>query len=476
MFQKLSKLDYLFTMPFNWRMNDDRQVRLTRELRLRGSATATELASAIGISQPTVSRTITAAGDRILRIGRARSTRYALTREIGRAGGRWPLFRIDAGGRGEQLGELRALHEDAFHFQADGDRPALLTPPFESGLFPGLPWFLDDLRPQGFLGRALAQRVATDIGAGPELALWRVDDIALALLRHGSDLPGDLVLGEAMLQQAQNEALNPINVLQPDQRDRHYPTLALAALQGQLAGSSAGGEQPKFTVTVSDRDQYCPMIVKFSDRRDSPGGQRWSDLLRCEHVASTLLADAGLRAASNEIVEADGRTFLQSSRFDRTPQLGRCGLLSLAALDAAFYGHGRIDWPRFAEQLALDGWISRDDAQALRRIGWFGALIGNSDMHLGNVSLILTDARPLALAPVYDMLPMQFRPAVSGEIVPRRLVVDLPLPKQRDDWQFAATIAREFWQHTADAAEVSPSMRDIAGDALQHLVSASNRA
>ena len=456
-------------------MSGDRQGRLAKELRLRGSATATELASALGISQPTLSRAINAAGDRILRMGRARSTRYALTREIGRAGGSWPLFRIDAGGRSEQLGELRALHGDAFHFQAFGDRPALLTPPFQDGLFPGLPWFLDDLRPQGFLGRALAQRVASDIGAGPELALWRVDDIALALLRHGSDLPGDLVLGEDMLQQAQSEALNPVNLLQPDQRYSHYPALAMAALQGEAAGSSAGGEQPKFTVTVSDGAQYRPMIVKFNSRRDSPGGQRWSDLLRCENLASTVLARVGLRTTSNEVIEADGRTFLQSSRFDRTPERGRCGLLSLAALDGAFYGHGRIDWTRFADQLALDGWISHDDAQALRQIGWFGTLIGNSDMHLGNISLILTDARPLALAPVYDMLPMQFRPVASGEIVPRRLLVDLPLPSQRDDWKFAAAIAHEFWQQTADASEVSAPMRDIAGDALQKLFNASNR-
>jgi hypothetical protein len=34
---------------------------------------------------------------------------------------------------------------------------------------PGLSWFLDDQRPQGFLGRAFARRVAEDIGAWPDL-------------------------------------------------------------------------------------------------------------------------------------------------------------------------------------------------------------------------------------------------------------------------------------------------------------------
>jgi serine/threonine protein kinase HipA of HipAB toxin-antitoxin module len=97
-------------------------------------------------------------------------------------------------------------------------------------------------------------------------------------------------------------------------------------------------------------------------------------------------------------------------------------------------------------------------------------------MHLGNMSLILSDTRPLSLAPVYDMLPMQFRPGASGEIVPRALTFDLPLPDQRDDWQFAAAISRNFWQRVADDAGLSASMRKIAGDALQKLAAAAARA
>ena len=47
-----------------------------------------------------------------------------------------------------------------------------------------------------------------------------------------------------------------------------------------------------------------------------------------------------------------------------------------------------------------DGWLDVDNARQLALTGWFGALIGISDMHLGNLSLELHDRRPLPLAPV----------------------------------------------------------------------------
>ncbi|WP_155742789.1 hypothetical protein [Xanthomonas graminis] len=49
----------------------------------------------------------------------------------------------------------------------------------------------DDQRPQGFLGRAFARRVAEDIGALPDLLRWQPDDIVPGLLRHGGGSPGN---------------------------------------------------------------------------------------------------------------------------------------------------------------------------------------------------------------------------------------------------------------------------------------------
>jgi ParB-like chromosome segregation protein Spo0J len=455
-------------------MADTRTSQLENLLRRDGSLTAAALGQALGVSQPTMSRLLTSAGERIVRIGRARASRYALAHDIGRAGSRWPLYRIDAEGRSYSLGELRALHGGSFHFERAQPMPAFLHGDFSDGLFPGLPWFLDDQRPQGFLGRAFVRRVAADIGAPTDIIRWQPHDVVLALLRHGEDEPGDLVLGEDALQRALQAALTP-DAMAPSERVHRYPALADAALAGEDIGSSAGGEQPKFTVLLRNGDGFRAAIVKFSERSSTPAGQRWADLLHCEHLASEVLREHGIAAAESEIVQADGRVFLQSTRFDRTRSLGRHGLVSLAALDAAYYGQGRIDWWKFAPQLQRDGWLSADDARTLALRGWFGALIGNSDMHLANASLVLTNARPLALAPSYDMLPMALRPVSTGELVPRRLDIVPPLPEQREFWGEASAMARLFWLRVESDSSISDEVRTIAKEQTQKIVTARAR-
>jgi hypothetical protein len=46
----------------------------------------------------------------------------------------------------------------------------------------------------------------------------------------------------------------------------------------------------------------------------------------------------------------------------------------------------------------------------------FGRLIANTDMHYGNAALILCERLPLQLGPVYDMLPMAYRPGAENMI------------------------------------------------------------
>ena len=455
-------------------MADARASQLEDLLRRNGPLTAVALGQALGISQPTVSRLLVSAGGRIVRIGRARASRYALGHDIARAGSRWPLYRIDSEGRGAALGQLRALHGGGFHLEPAHPMPAFLHGAFADGLFPGLPWFLDDQRPQGFLGRAFVRRVAADIGAPDDLVRWQADDVVLAVLRHGEDEPGDLVLGEGALQRALQAMLSP-GAIALSERATRYPEWAEAALAGEDVGSSAGGEQPKFTALLREASGSRAVIVKFSDRATTPAGERWADLLQCEHLAGEVLREHGIAAAESEVLHADGRVFLQSTRFDRTPLLGRHGLVSLAALDAAHYGHGRIDWWKFAPQLQRDGWLTAADARALAIRGWFGALIGNTDMHLGNASMVLADARPLPLAPSYDMLPMALRPASTGEVVARTLEIPAPLPEHRTDWVSAAVMASLFWERVANADGISPSFRDIGAVQLQKLDAARRR-
>lgn len=456
-------------------MIEHRFRQLESLLRNSGALTANEIGTRLRISQPTVSRLLATGGTRIARIGRARATRYALAREVGREGGRWPLYRIDARGRAHRSGELAALHGERFLLDPATATPSPHANAFADGLYPGLPWFLDDQRPQGFLGRAFARRVAADIGAPADLGTWHGDDVLLALLRHGDDLPGDYVLGEAALQRAQRAIAAPIGVIDATRRKAQYPALAEAALRGEAVGSSAGGEQPKFAVTLRDGDGLRPVIVKFSPRGDSAAAKRWADLLRAEHIAASVLRAHGVAAAPSDLFIADGRVFLESTRFDRTPCLGRRGFASLAAVDAAFHGNGRLDWWRYADTLQHDRWLDADNAQRLRLLSWFGTLIGNTDMHLGNAGLLLADAHPPALAPAYDMLPMAFRPTVGGEVLARKPVIVPPPPECRADWMQAAAMARAFWRKVAGHRAINADFVAIARQALAALDAATSR-
>jgi len=72
--------------------------------------TAREMQAAIGASAATLSRLLAVPEARsIVRVGKARATRYALRREIRGVGSRWPLYRIDLDGGAVLVGQLYAL-------------------------------------------------------------------------------------------------------------------------------------------------------------------------------------------------------------------------------------------------------------------------------------------------------------------------------------------------------------------------------
>jgi len=421
---------------------------------------AAVLGARLGVSQPSLSRLLARAGDRVVRIGRARATRYAASRAIARMGSRWPLYQIDENGHTHRLGVLHALVGQAWMIDFDRAAPALTWGEFNDGLYPDLPWFLADARPQGFLGRAFARGCANDLHVNPDPELWRADDVVLAMLRYGTDLIGDLVLGE----QAAELALRaPENVVtQP--RVQRYAQLAEQAMSGFPAGSSAGGEQPKFTTVRRLPDESLhPVLIKFSERVSNPVGRRWAELLALEHLAAELLLESGVAAVTGEWMEADGRCFLELSRFDRSVAGGRRGQLSLGALDDAHYGK-RDRWDLAAARLQRDGWISAGAAQELRLLWCFGSLIGNSDMHFGNISLVCARERPWALCPVYDMLPMQYRPGPGGELRLPPLDPPPPLPENRDAWRRAAAMASIYWQRAAADIRLGSAMRARCAD------------
>lgn len=432
---------------------------LLAALRLRRVTSARELGAALGVSQPSISRALAAAGAQIVRIGQARRSRYAAVREVRGLGAHWPLYRIDESGQPHVFGELTALHGDGCLVTA-ATTPDWLQGEFADGLFPGLPWFLDDQRPQGFLGHQFGQRWARELGLPADILRWSEDAVLAALLLHGDDGPGDFVLGDTALERALRA--DP-TVIPATAREQRYTELAQAALAGELVGSSAAGEQPKFTASVADGDGAPRhVIVKFSEPVDShAGARRWADLLVCEHLAGELLAEHGHASARTELLWSQGRLCLEASRFDRVGAHGRRGFVTLAAWSDAHDGV-RDDWATAAARMRQAGWIDEVALEHVRLRWWFGRLIGNTDMHFGNLGFYLGNALPLPLAPSYDMLPMLYRPAANGAVVARAFEPPPPTPAALPHWRQAARWAELYWQRAAQHPEISDDFHRIA--------------
>jgi Uncharacterized protein related to capsule biosynthesis enzymes len=446
--------------------------RLLSALRTRRLASARELGSALSASQPSISRWLAGAGDQIVRIGQARSSRYAAVRNVRGLGDRWPLYRIDGNGQPLAFARLTAMHGGGCLIAMEKP-PDWLRDEFSEGVFPGLPWFLDDMRPQGFLGRLFAQRCAHELGLDPDILRWDEDTVLAALLLRGADGPGNFVLGEQALDQALRATPDPIP---SSQRAERYAALAQATLAGERIGSSAAGEQPKFTAGIEEADGTVRhVIVKFTERIEgNPVSRRWADLLICEYLASRLLDEHGHAGARDELVWSRGQLCLESTRFDRAGTHGRRGFVSLAAWSDAHDGL-RDSWPDAAERMRRGDWLGVDAVGQITQRWWFGRMIGNTDMHFGNLGFFLDGALPLQLAPSYDMLPMLYRPAANGSIVPREYQPPTPLPASLPYWQQAATWAGTFWQRVAAHPEVSADFRRIANDNQARLASLRQR-
>lgn len=425
-------------------------------LREHGPTPARQILAALGVSQPTLSRLFAGAGDAIVRVGRARATVYAATREVPGAGRSWPVYRIDEQGRPAVAARLHALAPRSWWYQAEPPSASWLHGDYASGIFPGLPWFLDDLRPQGFLGRAFARRHAGDLGLSPDLQRWSAEDVLRVLTRFGTDLPGDFVIGDLALERFERAGLEPMQAVAESDRATRYDALAAAAIAGELPGSSAGGEQPKFTVSVEGSQGLRHLLVKFSPPQGSTTGTRWTDLLLCEHLAGEVLRENGLAVSKTAWFESGERGYLEVTRFDRVGARGRRGFVSLHALESAYYGY-LDDWWSASDRLLADGWLGASNADSLRVLWWMGRLIGNTDMHFANVSVALTPQRPLSLAPAYDMLPMHYRPSASGEVTTVPLRLPIPPPAHRDVARRAATIAQEFWRRVGADSRISDS-------------------
>lgn len=479
----------------------DTIIRLLRE----GQQPARALYERLGVSQPTLSRMVAQLGESILRFGKARQTQYALRRKVG-SHDKFPLFRVSELGNLEQWGILHPVMPAAYLVEilpnnADGPR---------MDFHHGLPWYLQDMRPQGFLGRAFARYHGPMLGLPTDPNRWSDDQSLLALAHFGLDCPGNLLVGEEAASVYQTGALfstaggNLLSV-PAEQRMHKYPEFARMALAGEIVGLSAGGEQPKFNIEVLCDGQSVHVMVKFTAPQDNAATRRWRSLLICEHLAFQVLRGWMPTSHSQLLnVETGGfadQLFLEVPRFDRIGNRGRCSVVSLKALDDEFTGLA-ADWPRVAAALVQAGKLGESVYEQVQKLYVFGVLIGNGDMHPGNLSFFVDEvtnpapeladmaqASPpnmkalapvgsliptfpqqpnrcatftLTLAPVYDMLPMSLAPKPSGQIPGA-----LPMPKvginpPLEIWRAMLPLSCDYWRQVAAHSGVADDVRQIA--------------
>jgi hypothetical protein len=436
----------------------------TIRLRLSGGPlSARQLSEMLGISQPTTSRALSELGEDIVRIGAARSIHYAL-RDSARGLPDIAIHRVDAEGRIRLLGTLVPVRPDGFVMrQADG-----VTLHSE-----GLPWWLFDMRPQGYLGRAHAARHGAALGLPARLADWTDTQALRALLAHGHDLAGNLLPGDIARERfLAAPAPEPVTEAQ---KAEAYIRLAGEAARGETPGSSAGGEQPKFTALAMTPGGATHVIVKFSEPENSPVSERWRDLLLAEHLALETLREAGVPASGTQLIDHGDQRFLQIERFDRIGRLGRRALFSLAALDAEFVGAGSGGWPGIARALEAGGHIRPEAAAGACLLWAFGTLIGNTDMHNGNLSFVADHGRPYDLAPAYDMTPMTFAPRSSGGLPDTVADATIHAGVPNGTWRRAEDLARAFLARVLTATEFSERFKPCMAALDRHIETAGTR-
>ena len=431
-----------------------------------GPLSARLLAEKLGVSQPTVSRAIAELGGDVVRLGAARSIQYAL-RDSARGLPDIAVYQVGAEGLLTRLGALVPT------------RPAGFVMMREDGVVAhsdGLPWWLLDMRPQGYIGRAFAARNAAALGLPLRLTEWSDTDALRALLAYGHDVVGNLLLGDIARDRFLATPL-PEPIAEAG-KAAAYARLAQAAAGGEIPGSSAAGEQPKFMCYVQTPVGPRHVLVKFSERDEGPVTERWRDLLLAEHLALETLRDAGIAAATTRIVDSvdsGEQRFLEVERFDRVGSLGRRALVSLAALDAEFVGAGNSAWPAIVRRLADSRQVRAEATEVAEMLWAFGTLIGNTDMHSGNLSFFTEPGRPCAIAPAYDMVPMAFAPRSGGGLPDALADANIVASVSNSNWRHAEQLARAYLARLAATKGFSRRFAPCIAALERHVTTAAEK-
>jgi hypothetical protein len=133
----------------------------------------------------------------------------------------------------------------------------------------------------------------------------------------------------------------------------------------------------------------------------------------------------------------------------------------------------RDTWSEFAARCEREKYLSSEDARRIDTMTAFSELIGNTDRHFENLSLLIDeDGEYRGVAPAYDILPMRYAP-IGGGIEPDLSLIEPKIGTvgaRPDVWARAAKAAAKFWRSAQEEdlpVPLSPAMRRLAARNLE---------
>ncbi len=436
-------------------------------LESEGPLSAPDAARRLGVGLLTVARHARASGGGIVILGRGKSTRYALPEATVTGASQWPLYWIAEDGGASEFGTASFVKPQTLHVYGSGINHSARG---------DVPWLLLPLKLRGYLGRAARFRLgAVTQGWDTHPERWTLAQQLFALQSPVLDHAGAVLVGDDSLSAWQN-ALSQTPY--PDDEvtlANVYDQLAHDAMSGRVAGSSADGEQPKFsTRVVNEQGEVREVLVKFSPPRGTPFGERWNDLLNAEAIAAEILREHELAVPQTRIIQSEKRTYFESARIDRVGARGRRHLLPLGAVHGAFLPGSQQHWASTVAQLAAQKRIAYDAVATTQTLYAFGQLIGNTDMHFGNLGVIAESPEALAkgrftLAPCYDMLPMRFAPNAHSDLDYTPFATELSAALPESVKKIVRAMASEFWRRIASSPRCSDAWRAFSASRVDSI-------
>ncbi|MDQ6986940.1 MAG: type II toxin-antitoxin system HipA family toxin [Mariprofundaceae bacterium] len=245
----------------------------------------------------------------------------------------------------------------------------------------------EDSLPDGWGRKLMAARYKlSHAEQSTHLLLRFLDEKSMGALRYE-------LLGSGKTE-VESDSINSIGMLAQAARDFEKGELSDEVMLQRLFNSagSPGGAHPKASVYGKNGSL---LLVKFPSINDR------YDIVGLEASCLELAQMAGIQTPVFSVIEAGGIKMLCLDRFDRVGNGCRHMISMQSLLNVS--GYYNSSYVQMADMVREVSSIPEQDLHTLFRQMIFNALIGNTDDHLKNFSMLFDNG--YRLTPAYDILP-----------------------------------------------------------------------